>query len=137
MELLQLRYFQKLAKSGHLTQTANELHISPPSLSNTIKRLEKELGVSLFDRSDKKKMRLTEQGEIFNHYISNALSSIKQGIRALKLEENTLQIAMTNFMIWAEAIYYCESRQPDLAIDYSLIALEDINKEENNTWNLF
>lgn len=53
MELLQLRYFCELAKTEHLTKTANKLHISPPSLSVTISRLETELGVALFDRPGK------------------------------------------------------------------------------------
>lgn len=37
MELLQLRYFLKLAESEHLTKTATALRISPPSLSSSIK----------------------------------------------------------------------------------------------------
>ena len=50
MELLQLRYFKAVAENESLTQTANKLFISPPSLSSTISRLEKELGTELFDR---------------------------------------------------------------------------------------
>ena len=47
MELLQLRYFIKLAQRQHLTQTAEELMISASSLSATIRKLEKELTVDL------------------------------------------------------------------------------------------
>lgn len=50
MELLQLQYFRELARNGHLSRTAEALHIAQPSLSQTIKRLESEVGVPLFDR---------------------------------------------------------------------------------------
>ena len=50
MELLQLKYFQTVARLEHMTKAAEELHIAQPSLSKTIARLEKDLGVPLFDR---------------------------------------------------------------------------------------
>lgn len=50
MDLLQLRYFKLLAENQHLTKTAQQLKISSPSLSATLKRLENELGAELFDR---------------------------------------------------------------------------------------
>ena len=49
MELLQLKYFQTVARLEHMTKAAEELHIAQPSLSKTIARLEKDLGVPLFD----------------------------------------------------------------------------------------
>ena len=47
MTLLQLQYFQALARGLHYTHTAEELHISQPSLSYAISELEKELGVKI------------------------------------------------------------------------------------------
>ena len=54
MELLQLKYFQSVAKYENITKAAKELHISQPSLTITIKRLEDELNVPLFNRKGKK-----------------------------------------------------------------------------------
>ena len=51
MELLQLRYFCEVARRESVTKVAEELHVSQPSLSKTIKNLEQELGVVLFDLS--------------------------------------------------------------------------------------
>ena len=51
MDLLQLKYFCALAKNEHLTMTARELMVSAPSLSLTIKKLEKELDAELLDRN--------------------------------------------------------------------------------------
>ena len=51
MTLAQLNYFVKVAENGHLTQTAKELLIAQPSLTQAIRKLEEELGVTLFERS--------------------------------------------------------------------------------------
>ena len=53
MELLQLWYFREIAHSSHLSRTAKKLHIAQPSLGQMLKRLENELGISLFDRIGK------------------------------------------------------------------------------------
>ena len=54
MTLAQLNYFVKVAENGHLTQTAKELLIAQPSLTQAIRKLEEELGLSLFERSKNK-----------------------------------------------------------------------------------
>ena len=46
MELLQLQYFERKAKYQSMSKAAEELHVSQPSLSSCIIRLEKELGES-------------------------------------------------------------------------------------------
>ena len=50
MELLQLRYFDVIARCENISRAAEELHVSQPSLSGSLLRLEKELGFPLFDR---------------------------------------------------------------------------------------
>lgn len=50
MELRQLEYFSVVAKTGNMSAAAKQLHVSQPSLSMTIARLEEDLGVPLFDR---------------------------------------------------------------------------------------
>ena len=61
MELLQLEYFYAVAKTQHVTHTAEQLHIAQPALTQSIHRLEKELGVPLFHRSGRN-IALTEYG---------------------------------------------------------------------------
>ena len=43
MELLQLEYFYAVAQNQHMTRTAEQLHIAQPSLTQSIRRLEKEM----------------------------------------------------------------------------------------------
>ena len=62
MNLIQLRYFQTVCACGNLTQAAELLHISQPSLSSAIHALEKEFGVDLFIRQYRG-MELTAEGE--------------------------------------------------------------------------
>ena len=51
MNLSQLRYFRKLAQVQHFTRAAEELFITQPALSNSIKQLEGELGTTRSQRS--------------------------------------------------------------------------------------
>ena len=83
MTLAQLQYFQALAHILHYTRTAEELHIAQPSLSYSINELEKELGVKLFNKEDRK-ITLTMYGEQFLPYVESALATINDGTEALR-----------------------------------------------------
>ena len=77
MELSQLHYFHVIAQYENITRAASELHISQPSLSSTLLRLERELGYPLFDRRGRK-LRLNEQGRRFWEYTRQILSLVTQ-----------------------------------------------------------
>ena len=90
MTLLQLQYFQTLARVLHYTQAANQLHIAQPSLSYSIKELEKELGVKLFEK-DSRHIKLTIYGEQFLPYAQQALSMLDEGVGVLRQMANSAQ----------------------------------------------
>lgn len=75
MELLQLRYFSTVARTLNISQAAKQHLIPQPAMSKTISKLEKELGVILFDRY-KNRLSLTEEGKIFYQAVSKALNAI-------------------------------------------------------------
>ena len=64
MELHQLRYFCAVAETGSFSRAAEQSHVSQPSLSQQIMKLEDELGARLFDRLGRS-VRLTELGKTF------------------------------------------------------------------------
>lgn len=61
MEIRVLRYFLTIAREENMTRAAERLHISQPSLSKEIRKLEDELGHTLFVRTNKN-MHLTDEG---------------------------------------------------------------------------
>ncbi|KXH87027.1 LysR family transcriptional regulator [Sporosarcina sp. HYO08] len=77
MDIRSLKYFYAVAKSRQFTQAAKELHISQPSLSNTIKALEQEIGCQLFERSTKR-LTLTEPGQILYKHADHMLTQFEK-----------------------------------------------------------
>jgi LysR family hydrogen peroxide-inducible transcriptional activator len=69
----QLRYFAKVAELGNVTRAAEACHVSQPSLSQQITKLERELGQPLFERLGRG-VRLTEAGRLFRRYADQILS---------------------------------------------------------------
>ena len=68
-----IEYVYEVYKERSFSKAANNLYISQPSLSGTIKRIEKEIGYEIFDRSTKP-IGLTEIGMKYiktmnNHYL--------------------------------------------------------------------
>jgi DNA-binding transcriptional LysR family regulator len=83
MDLLQLRYFQAVARHEHVSRAADELHVAQPALSRSIARLESELGVPLFDRRGRR-VALNRFGVAFMSRVGQALSELEQGRAELR-----------------------------------------------------
>ena len=69
------RIFYVVAKNNHMTRASEELFISQPAISQAIKKLESQLGGTLFLRSNKG-MELTEEGKMLYSYIKDAIELI-------------------------------------------------------------
>lgn len=72
MTLQQLKYAITVAETGTITEAANRLYISQPSLTNAIHELEKEMNIVIFNRTNKG-ISLSKEGEDFLGYARQVL----------------------------------------------------------------
>ncbi len=79
MELHQLAYFVAVAEEGNFTRAAERLHVAQPGVSAQVRRLERELGQELLDRSGRT-VRLTDVGAAALPHARAALAAV-QGVR--------------------------------------------------------
>lgn len=77
MNLVSLTYIIEVAKSGSISKAAQSLLIAQPNLSRSIKELESELGITLFNRTFKG-MTLTPEGEEFLGYAKKIIGQIEE-----------------------------------------------------------
>lgn len=82
MNIDHLRYFQKLAETGHFSKAAKELCITQPALSNSIRKMEKSLGFTLFESSNdpNRSVKLTVYGAEFARHIDAALKEFDKAL---------------------------------------------------------
>lgn len=83
MEFQQLEQFRVLARIQHMTKAADALYISQPALSQSIKRLEDELGAPLFDRPGRQ-ICLNQCGRVFLKRIEQAFFALEEGQRHVR-----------------------------------------------------
>ena len=77
MDTRQLNYILTIAECGSVSKAANKLFISQSGLNQQLQRIEKELGISLFER-DTHHLAITESGTIFLRYARETLNREKQ-----------------------------------------------------------
>ena len=82
MELLQLKYFCDSAETENFSKTAQKFYVPPSNISQSINRIEKELGIKLFVRSSNRIM-LNKNGIEFYKRIKQALFLIDDAKKAV------------------------------------------------------
>ena len=75
MELRQLEYFVAVAEEANFTRAAERMHVAQPGISAQIRKLEREVGQELFDRSGRT-TRLTDAGRAVLPYARSALAAV-------------------------------------------------------------
>lgn len=94
METLQLQYFFESAKSENFAKTAAKHFVPTSSVSSSVRRLEKELGCSLFDRSSNR-LTLNQNGKRLYQALQVAFDAVTQAMKDLSAaSEDTREIRM-------------------------------------------
>jgi DNA-binding transcriptional LysR family regulator len=83
MDLRQLEYFRMVCRLNNMTRAAERLHVAQPSISVAIQRLEEELGVFLFERSQKQ-FTLTAEGKVFLERAEELLNKAESAILEMR-----------------------------------------------------
>jgi LysR family transcriptional regulator, hydrogen peroxide-inducible genes activator len=94
MEMHQLRYVVAVAHAGNFSRAAEQCHVSQPSLSQQIQKLEEELGERLFDRM-KREVKLTPHGESFLRRAVRVLEEVDTAKREAKDATDLLRGTVT------------------------------------------
>ncbi|WP_124100751.1 LysR family transcriptional regulator [Ruminococcus sp. Marseille-P6503] len=99
MEFQQLKYFETIARTQNISAAAKQLFIAQPSLSQTLKRLENEVGTELFDRVGKQ-IVLNDAGKIFLKYTNEIFKALDNAMRELSAYKDE---QLTNVCICVQA----------------------------------
>lgn len=93
MEFRQLEYFLTVSKLHSFTAAANKLFVTQPTITNAVRALEEELGIRLFDRSQKGVV-LTAEGEVFLTHVQHVMTNISTALA----EMNDLKLLGRGFV---------------------------------------
>ena len=128
MELTQLKYFLEVAKTQHVTRSAEILHVAQPALTQAIHRLENELEVPLFS-SKGRNIVLTPYGKYFYEKLEPLIKSLNE------LPENLREMAKTENATIHLNVLAASSLVTEAIIEYQKIDDElhiQIHQNEKN-----
>jgi len=119
------KVFYYAAKLGSVTGAANELAISQPAVSQSLKQLEQNLGVSLFCRASRG-IRLTGEGKLLYSYVEKGYEQIEQGVEKVRqmrnLELGEVHIGASDMTLRFYLLPFLEifhERYPDIKVTVS------------------
>lgn len=130
MELLQLSYFCHAAETENFAQTAREMGVPAAGISQSVKRLETELGATLFDRSPNG-IKLNARGETFYLSAKSALSMLDDAKRKLRDEAVSGEcrlLVMTCRALVENAIHTFCQKYGNVSFHISYDLTEDVDK---------
>ena len=130
MTLLQLEYFQEIAREKSISVAAKKLGVSPSTLSITMNRLEDELGYSLFEHCGKN-ILLTPYGKevlSYSYVILHVIEDIELDFKEKHGIENKgkISIGITDSNYYGDWILELLDQHPDLKLNMIQMSREEI-----------
>ena len=114
------RVFYTVAKCGSLTKAAEELYISQPAVSQSIKQLENQLGISLFNRTHRGMELSAQGGKLIFAEVERALrlfDDAKNRIEQTKASATgTLRIGASDTIFYIGAVYFANLKRKKLTL---------------------
>jgi DNA-binding transcriptional LysR family regulator len=124
MEMMQLEIFVAVVEEGSVHAAAERVYRSQPAVTMSLKKLEEEMGATLFDRSQRHDFLLTTAGEILYSYGTRLLNLRNEAIASLealtKLKQGYLRIGAnesTNSYLLPELTQVFHERYPNIKIE--------------------
>jgi DNA-binding transcriptional LysR family regulator len=118
-----LRVFLAVSREGNVGRAASALHVSQPSLSQDIRRLEREIGTPLFLRGPQG-VSLTAAGEAFRRDVEDALALLDRAVERAQMAGRTKQRRIVlgfspsiGHQLMPSLLPLLERRLPDIAVD--------------------
>ncbi len=133
LNLNSLKYFYEVTLTLNITKAANNLMISQPALTHSIKELEDSLNTKLFNRS-KSGVTLTKSGNILFQYVNNMFNNLGSTVHMIQDENNnkvTIYIGATttNFLEPIKNnLESLKNKYSNVEIDISLESIEVLNE---------
>ena len=135
MEMTQLEFFLRVVEEGSFSKAADAVGRTQPAVSIAVRRLEEEVGVPLFDRSQKTPT-LTEAGAVIHDYAQRILA-LREQARASVAELRTLKRGRvrvganesTSLYLLPQVILAFRERHPDVKVEIYRHASERLPRE--------
>ena len=127
MNILHMKYAVEVAKAGSVNKAAEKLFMAPPNVSRSIKELESDLGITIFERSAKG-VTLTHEGEEFIGYAKSLLKQIDH-IEGLYKENS---VKKQRFSISVPRASYISEALVEFSKDLGKESVEIFYKETNS-----
>jgi DNA-binding transcriptional LysR family regulator len=125
MELRQLRYFVAVAEEGSLTRAAGRLHLAQQSLSEQIRTLEAQLGVTLFVRSSRG-AELTDAGAVLLREARPLLAQAERAEAAVRGERVSLRVGFLSSVanyVMPPVVRAFRERHPEVELHVEDVAI--------------
>lgn len=132
MELNYLNYFRIVAETEHISQAAQQLHITQPALSRAISRLEETVGTPLFERGANS-IRLNHAGRLFLRRVEQLLSQYDDALREVSdnsgVETGSVKLIAPTLELVSGFLRQYLPRHPKMQVFHQLTSLGSTIRE--------